>query len=301
MLLGISACTGLNHERLVYDEGGIQIGIQQDLSTDDSKPSAVNSHPAQLTPQEIRALLGSLTVRGWSGTIVGIFKTPQPIPMITEEELPLVAPPIATALTQAGPLERVFFSISDIEAPYNNNRTSGALFVRGPYLHIILTDHRAFTPTDTGGGEDYKDPYDTKTMKLHVSKPVEAASLPPEQEPRWKRYERVHISLNIQEVLTALSSPPPPPQPIATAPLPATQVPVSSQKGGGLQTPTGPDEGLSLQLRDLSNSNVELRSKLKEQAQDMQALKDELRRLRQELEGSEAKPKPKPGSTPPSP
>ncbi len=166
-----------------------------DLSTNEhASPPVKNRHPAEFTPREIRSLVGSLEVSGWSGTLVGLFSHPQPKPVFTEAELVLLAEPLAAAFHEATPRERVFFAIQNLAASYDTDRTSGSLFFRDDYLHVILTDHYAFLKADPGGGET-RDLRDTKGMKLWVVGPAQAAIVPDAKEPHWTAFEKIHISL----------------------------------------------------------------------------------------------------------
>lgn len=275
----VSACVGLSGERLLYDERGIQIGIQHDPSTGEGSPPALNSHPAQLTVDEVRQLLGFIRVSGYSGTLAGLLVRPQPIPLFKDDELSLVAAPLAAAFSQVGRRERVFFSMPNLQTPYEPDRTAGALFLRGPYLHLVLTDHSAFTRTDTGGGEDDRDLRDTKGLKLFMTGPAKVASLSPEQAPHWGPFEKVVLSMNVQEALTARPAPAPS-QALQAQPNPAP---------AGLSTPRDLTEGLRLQLQGLTDANLDLRARLNEQAQAMESLKTELARMKQELDKAKKK------------
>ena len=141
-LLVLTACGATSHQRVLYESSGIQVGIITDLSTKEDASSPVkNRHPVDLTPQDIRSLIGSLEVSGWSGTITGLFSNHPPRPVFTEAELAALAEPLAAAFHAATPRERVFFAIKNQTAPYETDRTSGNLFFRDEYLHVILTDH----------------------------------------------------------------------------------------------------------------------------------------------------------------
>lgn len=306
LLCTLTSCSALNRERFVYDEQDTQVGIQHDPSTHSSPPTIVNSHPAQLSKEEIRILLGSVQVSGWSGMVGGLLRDPTPIPLLKEDELNRVAKPLAFALSQAGPEERVFFSVPNLAVPYNDDRTAGSLFVRGPYLHVILQDHTAFVRTDTAGGEDYKDPRETKGMHLWLMRPAQAASLSPAETPVWGPFEKVHISMKVQDVLAARASFPiaaQAPQPVLPAqgappvrppqPAPAPQTQPMAKGSSGAPAVAESAEDLRLMLRELSAANLELRGRLKDQAQDMQSLKEELAKLKQELTDSKAKTKPR--------
>jgi hypothetical protein len=281
-LLMLTACGLTSQQRVLYQASGIQVGIMTDLSTNDNASSPVrNRHPADLTPREIRSLIGSLEVSGWSGTIIGLFSTPQPKPVFTEAERAELAEPLAAAFHEATPRERVFFAIQNPDAPYETDRTSGSLFFRDDYLHVVLTDHYALLQADPGGGEK-RDPRDTKGMKLWAAGAASAATVPKEKEPRWTAFEKVHISLITIEVLagqrvpqaaTGSSRPqvalPAVPQPSLKADTAATNAPESVND-------------LRLQLRELTNANLDLRSQLKEQSGTIEKLQAEFEELRNE-------------------
>src|SRR5437867_1531415 len=59
-LLSLPGCGLTSQQRIIYDSSGIQVGIISDLSTDEHASSPVkNRHPSEVTPREIRSLLGS--------------------------------------------------------------------------------------------------------------------------------------------------------------------------------------------------------------------------------------------------
>lgn len=258
-------------ERVLYDERGIQVGIQDDPSLR-STPQASNSHPARLTPEEVRVLLGSLQVRSfWAG--VG---TKRPVSVFTTNELPLISAPISAALAQAGASERVFFSIQDPATTVNTLRTKGAIFLRGPYLHVALTDHMEFARAE-----------------LPLLKPVHNASLTEEEIPRWDADEKAHFSLNVKEVLTGKPLRP------SFASSGAGQAGLADGLKGS-PAPAEPVEDADRLVRELTNANGDLRARLSEQAQTIRSLKEEVSRLRRQLTESSTKPGIRRKSVPPS-
>ena len=289
-LLVLIGCGATSQQRILYEASGIQVGIVTDLSTnDDGSPPVKNRHPSDLTPREIRSLIGSLEVSGWSGTILGLLTAPQPKPLFTEAERAELAEPLAAAFHNANPRERVFFVIQNPDAPYDTDRTSGSLFFRDDYLHVVLTDHYAFLQADPGGGEK-RDPRDTKGMKLWLVGSAHAATVPEKKEPRWNAFEKVHITLIPVEVLagqrvpqatTGSSRPqvalPAVPQPSLKADTAATNAPESVND-------------LRLQMRDLTNANLDLRSQLKDQSDTIEKLKADFEGLRNEKNAGPVKP-----------
>lgn len=127
-LLALTACVELSHQRLLYDASGIQVGIVTDLSVDmDAAPPVINRHPVNYTPQEIRSIIGSLQVSGWSGMFLDGFQTPQPKPVFTEAELTALAEPLAAAFREATVRERVFFILRNPIVRYETDQTAGSL------------------------------------------------------------------------------------------------------------------------------------------------------------------------------
>ena len=289
-LLVLIGCGATSHQRILYQAAGIQVGIMTDLSTNDDTSSPVrNRHPSNLTPREIRSLIGSLEVSGWSGTILGLFTAPQPKPVFTEAERAELAESLAAAFHGATPRERVFFVIQNPDAPYDTDRTSGSLFFRDDYLHVVLTDHYAFLQADPGGGEK-RDPHDTKGMKLWMVTPAQVATVPEEKEPHWNAFEKVHISFNPREVLSG--------QKLPQAGEGSSRPPVTMPVGGQLAIKadssttdmTESVNNLRLQIRELNNANRDLRSQLKDQSDTIEKLKAEFEGLRNEKKPGLVKP-----------
>ena len=293
-LVLFAACGLTSHQRVLYDSSGIQVGIMTDLSTDEgASPPVKNRHPTDLTPRDIRSLIGSLEVSGWSGIVVGLFSNPQPKPLFTEAEILLLAEPLGAAFKQATPRERVFFSIENPNATYDTDRTSGSFFFRDDYFHVILTDHYAFLKADPGGGEK-RDLRDTKGMKLWVVGPARAATLPEDKTPHWTAFEKVHISLKPRELLAGQQAP----QMAADSARSQVALPVAGQSAVKAETPrqnsTEHVDDLHLQIRELTNANQDLRGQLKEQSGMIEKLKTDLEQLRSEMPAGQQKPVPKP-------
>ena len=302
-LLVLTACGATSQQRVLYQASGIQVGIITDVSTNEhAAPPVRNRHPAALTPQEIRSLVGSLEVSGWSGTMIGLFSAPQQKPVFTWAELVELAEPLAAAFHEATPRERVFFAIQNPTAPYETDRTSGSLFYRDGYLHVVLTDHYTFLQADPGGGET-RDLRDTKGMKLWVVGPAMAAIVPDEKEPRWTAFEKVHISLKPVEVLAGQRVP----QPATGSSRPQVALPAAGQATLNADTSaTNATESwndLRLQMRELTDANLDLRSQLKEQSATIEKLQAEFEGLRNEKKPGTSKPpsapKPSRKQTPP--
>lgn len=287
-LEAISGCGLLHPERLVYDQQGMRIGLEPDPTVARSGNQIVNDHPAALTSEEIQSLLHVIYVSGWSGTLLGMVETPRPVPLFTERQLSTISTALVAAFRDAKPTERVFFSLPKPDVAYSEDRTAGALFLRGRYLHVVVTDHSAFLNADTAGG-DLRDARDTKGMKLWVSNQAQAAMVPDLEEPRWAPFETVHISLNVKDTLARQAKPLPSRINRETrAPLfPPPASFLSKTDQAGVST-----EDLQLQIRELTSSNLELRSRLEEQTKRMEQLNEQMEQLRLELDAAKSKKQP---------
>ena len=196
---------------------------------------------------------------------------------------------LSEAFRQAGPAERVFFSFPKPGVTYSEDRTTGSMFMRGRYLHLVITDHASMIQADTGGGET-KDIRDTKGMKLWVAKPAQAAIVPDAEEPQWAPFETVHISLNAKDLLAQRAATTPATLYRASGPPPMA----APSQAAPPRQPGSTSEDLQLQIRELTSSNLELRGRLEEQKSQMNALTEEMNRLRREIESTKAaKPSPR--------
>ena len=282
----LTACVGPLRQRTLFEHGDTRVGIESDLTTERTTPPSLNDHPYRISAEEIGTLLRSVEVSGYGGVILGVFQTPRPMPVFTGSELDTVSAPIAQAFQQAAANQRVFFSLPSNKPAYPNERekTAGALFFRDGYLHVLLTDHYAFSSADPGGGED-RDPRDTKGMKLWIVGPGHQAIVPEQKEPQWGAFEKVHISLT---VLTARHIAPSGmeaanvvPQ---NTPLDTTAPRDANRANGQIEKPTQSTLGdLRLQVRELTNANLDLRTRFKEQNTEIETLRQELERLRKEF------------------
>lgn len=281
----LSGCHLLGNERVVFNERGLRVGIETDPSVNRASPPALNEHPGRLTPQDIQILLGPIRVSGWSGTVVGWFDQPRPIPLFDDADLQAVARPIADALQEALPSQRVVFYLSNPKSAYGD-ATSGALFLRHQALHLVVTDHKAFSRADTAGGDE-KDLRDTKGMTLSLVRPYQAAGLRPAEEPDWAPFERVHLSVNVKALLTqAQQSVPGITATGQTRPVPPTPQPAT------VTEPSEVSQDLRPQIRELTQSNLDLRDRLNRQTEQLQQLQEELTKLRRDSESSRLKKSP---------
>lgn len=277
-LAEITSCALLPNHRVTYNQDDARVGIEDDPTISAKQTDVRNAHPAELTVEQMRSLLAMIQVSGFSGTLIGIFVSPQPMAFLSQEELQKYSPPITDALKAAGPTERVFFSFPKPGGSYSEDRTAGALFLRGRYLHLVLSDHSSILRADTGGDNLRTGPErDTKALKLWVAKPAQPATVPDAEEPKWSPFEKARISLNYGQTLALLKTVPSSRQGRAVeSPLPAS----------GEAGVSEPD--VQEQVRELTHSNAQLRERLDDQTKKTKELSEQVERLRQELDQNKA-------------
>jgi hypothetical protein len=280
-LTGMSGCSLMPNHQVTFNQDDAQVGIEDDLTISAKQTEVRNAHPAHLTVEQVQSLLSVIQVSGWSGTLMGIFVSPPPIPLLTQEELQKYSNPVTDALKEAGPTERVFFSFPKPGGRYSEDRTAGALFLRGRYLHVVVTDHSSVLRADTAG-DNLRDVRDTKGMKLWIARPAEPATVPDAEEPKWAPFETTHISVNYAQTLALFRTAPPSRDGRA-------DVKPASPSGAAVPSKQDVEE----QVRELTDSNRQLRERLDDQSKKTKELSDEVERLRQELD----QPKP-PKSSP---
>ena len=274
LVTALSSCALLPNHRVTYKQDDAQIGIEDDPTISAKQSEPRNMQPSHLSVEQVQSLLNVLQVSGWSGTLMGVFVAPPPIPLLTKEELQTYSRPITDALKEARPTERVFFSLPKPGGTYSEDRTAGALFLRGRYLHVVVTDHSSILRADTGG-DNLKDIRDTKGMRLWIAKPAEAATVPDAEEPTWAPFETTHISLNYAQTLALLDS--------AHS---ARGRRAAVRPGQPTREGVPSEQDVQEQVRELTDSNRELRERLNDQSKKTKELSEEMDRLRQELDQS---------------
>jgi predicted RNase H-like nuclease (RuvC/YqgF family) len=114
--------------------------------------------------------------------------------------------------------------------------------------------------------------------------------VPEEKDPHWNAFEKVHISLKPAEVLAGQRVP----QAATSSPRPQVAPPATGQPALKADTSatnaTESVNDLRLQIRELTNGNLDLRSQLREQSGTIEKLKTELEGLRNEIKMGNSKP-----------
>lgn len=108
----------------------------------------LNDHPVNLTPGQIRDVLGELRVANGKqvGDVLGQLiskKEKDSVPVFTEDQLDRIAEPLAAALAQAGPRQEVTFAVAGEEGLLQGVfqspvLTTGRVFYKNGQLNVIF-------------------------------------------------------------------------------------------------------------------------------------------------------------------
>jgi hypothetical protein len=119
------------------------------------------THPAKLTPDELTTILNGFSLRETKAVPLRWFaEEVPPQKLFRQDELDVLARPLASALESAGPEERVYFHVY-MPGPnpnYDRDTTAGWLAFRDPYLHLEIDYFHTLLPVRKIDQYDYNFP-----------------------------------------------------------------------------------------------------------------------------------------------
>lgn len=121
--------------KAIYESGLNTIRLEEDPD------SAVNTHPATLTPTEIGTLLRNVRVWERRNVIHRLFSgQADRTRAFRDEEIVLLAPHLSKGLAQASPTQRVQFRLNRATDQGEEETTAGWLSLRGGILVLALSE-----------------------------------------------------------------------------------------------------------------------------------------------------------------
>lgn len=141
--LVVVGCAGSPPPRPIYEDTITSVRLQVDERT-----STPHTHPAQISAEQMAAILNRVRVvprKGFVQTIIG--GQSQASPAFSQMEAHALAAPISRALAEAKPEEMVTFYRRFSDQSVGLAMTSGGLFVQDGQLYFILANNRN-QPTD---------------------------------------------------------------------------------------------------------------------------------------------------------
>lgn len=228
------------------------------------------AHPVSVSPLLLTHVLRGVHVQPAPDdqtTVVRVF---------SDEEIAFLSPLMSTALSKATKSQLVAFRVTHESGP-SSELTGGLLFTRGRLLHLWLTHYRANgTGTDSGATRDpqARNPHGLAPHQLHfVPETV--------QQPSHNQQPDVidppplaTLVIDYRHLASHVNLPAEAPSPLPTAPQAARPEP--SPVGAQGTAPSGADETQAL------------KEVVREQARELDTLKDDVRALRQRLSEMDA-------------
>jgi hypothetical protein len=245
-----------------------------------------------VTADQLAVILKGLKARKRTGLLQSLLSESPHEPVFREDELPRVATALRSGLKAASPRDRVAFQLARTGGMEGREETSGVVYWRGPLLYMTLAKFRS--PDQVS--------YDSPAEGFDLSyEPADAVVQPQrESERRWLGGRHPEVVINVQRFREPPVVATQDVDPGRKAERPAHPTGRSADVAGALQTVPAPAppvmpaspvtpapqpnlvESLQRQIKELKDSNQELRAKL----QELQNLRDqsgELDRLRREL------------------
>lgn len=247
---------------------------------------ATDTDARNITADQLAVILKGLKAHKRTGLLQSLLAQSPHEPVFRADELPRVATALRSGLKAASPRDRVAFQLARTGGMEGREETSGAVYWRGPLFYITLTKFRSSGQVSSDSPEEGFDlSYEPADAVVQQQK---------ESGRRWLGGRPAEVAINVQRfkepsVATASdvdpgrkAGSPAPPAGKTTDMAGALQaVPAPAPPAASASRPD-PVESLQRQIRELTDSNQELRAKL----QDYQRLRDQsekLERLRQEL------------------
>jgi len=264
--------------QVLYREGRVTVATEVDPDSRGTADPRSATHPPTLTSDQLTQVLRGITFRTDAGLVSTLLGSAWN-PVFTQDDLSLLGPVLARALTEATPSEQIRFAIANPRSGQNLATTSGFLSVRDPYLRFALVDHPLLTLT-----RDNPSPkiVELEFVKQEYLRPASEAA----RSGSIKQYPMIEIDYRLY--LSHLANPPDQ-KPIAARPALDKRADEHSTKASA-----DPLTTLQQQIEELKHANLELRNEVielrrrldqpQQKAQDTStSTPAEVARLRQEL------------------
>ena len=161
MLVALLVLIGLGCARIPYttavlhEDQRVAVMMQREITP------AGYSHPVQVTPQQVAAILRGFSLREQQRLPLRWFaEEAPPNKLFREDELQALAPQLADALQKVGPEERIYFELfaPGMNPRYGRDVTGGWMAVQGPLLHLSIDYFHIQQPVTKSDPYDYNYP-----------------------------------------------------------------------------------------------------------------------------------------------
>ena len=125
--------------RIVYEDPVNYVRLEEDDAVLPEWTPGHHTHPKAFTPDHVKRILSGLTVQEHRIWLQKWIQGEAPmVPVFRDEEIALLAPQIAEALTMAKYNERVTFYLSQPQTSAKRVITTGGLYIHESELHLVL-------------------------------------------------------------------------------------------------------------------------------------------------------------------
>jgi len=147
--------------QILYQQGRSIVRLEADPQAGGVFGSRSNTHPVAIEAAQLAKLLHGIGIRSEEGFVATVLSLATPAePVFNAGELTLLTPILSRGLAQAGPSERVSFTLWSVQPVRRNASLSGYVSVQDPYLKFVLNDHPSI------GWQDPEDPSAPKLYEL---------------------------------------------------------------------------------------------------------------------------------------
>ena len=128
----------------IHEDPYFKVHLKQNPKNKDPLLAPPYQHPLPFNEKQMEHILGSIQIQYSKGKLSRLFsdKKPEQEPAFSEKEVKHLAPPMAQALNQATPNDRIHFHFDHRVSVFRGGRSTGILFVKNDRLHFILGNYR---------------------------------------------------------------------------------------------------------------------------------------------------------------
>jgi hypothetical protein len=161
LLVAVLVLIGLGCARMPYTTSVVHEDQQVSVMLQREITPAGYTHPFQIAPQQVAAILRGFSLRNQQRLPLRWFAEEAPPKKIfREDELQVLVPLLTDALQKVGPEERVYFELfaPGMNPRYRRDVTGGWVAVHGHLLHLTIDYFHIQQPTRKSDPYDYNYP-----------------------------------------------------------------------------------------------------------------------------------------------
>ena len=161
MLVAVLVLIGLGCARIPYTTTVVHEDQQVAVMLQREVTPAGYTHPVQIAPQQVAAILRGFSLREQQRLPLRWFAEEAPPKKIfREDDLQILAPQLTDALQKVGPEERVYFELfaPGMNPEYRRDVTGGWVAVHDRFFHLTMDYFHAQQPVRKSDPYDYNYP-----------------------------------------------------------------------------------------------------------------------------------------------